>query len=823
MADTGLTENNMAAKNDFAPNVLDENDNDNDTFIVDPLAPKSIENPKLKNIPSDIIRSAWFTMAHIILEKGAKVLDVKCGSGVKTYAMAVLNPEISFIAIDSDVKKIEAAKKQYVLPNLEFIAGDIQENFVPLNSLDGIINSYSLHETYSDNRASVRSIEDSLERQFDLLKKGGSLFIQDHMLPTDHDFLLIEIPEEIKTEGVPDKPVSELSDVELLLLFSEQARPREEDQYRGFYLEELPARFPRTRLFRLPAKWAREFILRKDNRENWQAELYKEYSFFTLHDFTRTLKSYGARIFYTSPHWDQNIIRKRYNNKIRIFDDSGNPLGAPETSTIILAQKQAPSKSLTLQERRPSRNAESSISITAMRNEYDGKIYDLVSRDIRLNEILPYYITEDDKLHVYVHTDLPRSLINTVPRQNVNLDGKSWSGHMIEALALPEDTILEYDQKRFRDIVELTKKYFNLKPEMNCFLEDGPGFYPAPDCIDERIKTKYLNVTPSKKTFAPFYIIDEANGFSSKGSIREYDAQQLLNALSVGLLPNSRLEVQLLGLYEKLGISYQSWASSPLSLDMVEADKMTRVEEYVAKLSEDDMRFKPSNGNAGLIKTMQSVFVDEGLNEGSIKGLASRNMDFILNEEGSMNTAIVLPLAKNISGEVMAGVVETYLPVPQRYKGNGYTITCPSVPLPPEIKNLDMVQRYIADKFEVPMECVARMGEGFFSHIGVTPQRVYPYVVTPKGVSGWKKVGRGHGVTSVTPLYRLYRLLYLDNYESFFKIVSKTYQSCLGQDSAMGVEFSFSDNHAERKNSFATLEGAEQTYTPPAPSLDHDD
>ncbi len=820
MGDDITLSNNLGAKGDFAPRI--ETDGEDKPFIVDPLAPKPIEDERLKDIPSYIIRGAWFTMAHLILEKGAKVLDVKCGTGIKTFAMAALNPEISFIAIDSDIKKIETAKAKYILPNLEFIAGDIQENFVPLNSLDGIINSYSLHETYSENQASVKSIEESLQRQFNLLKKGGALFIQDHMLPTDHDYLLLEIPEEIRSDGVPDKPVDQLSDVELLLLFSEQARPREEDQYRGFYLEELPARFPRTRLFRLPAKWAREFILRKDNRKDWQSELYKEYSFFTLHDFTRTLKSYGARIFYTAPHWDQNIIRKRYNNKIRLFDDASNPLGAPETSTIILAQKQAPEKSLTLQERRPSRNAESQIRITAMRNEYDGKIYDLVSRDVRLNEILPYRITRDNKLHVFVHTDLPRSLINTVPRQNINLDGKTWSGHMIEALAVPEEVLLEQEKDRFRDVVDFTKKYFNLKPEMNCFFQDGPGFYPAPDCIDERVKTKYLSVTKPKHTSEPHYIIDEANGFSSKGIIREYDAQQLLNALSVGLLPNSRLEVQLLGLYELLGISYQSWASSPLTLDMVDAEKMTRVEEYVAKLAEDDLRFKPSNGNAGLIKTMQSVFVDEGLNAGSIKGLASRNMDFILNEEGSMNTAIVLPLAKSISGEVMAGVVETYLPVPQRYKGNGYIITCPSVPLPPDIKNLDMVQRYIADKFEVPIECVARMGEGFFSHIGVTPQRIYPYVVTPKGVSGWKKAGRGHGVTSVTPLYNLYRLMYLDNHDSFLKLVAQTYQSCLGQDSAMGVEFSFGNSHSKRKESFVGMGATEISYPVSTPDLDHD-
>ncbi|MEM8834094.1 MAG: hypothetical protein AAGB32_06110, partial [Pseudomonadota bacterium] len=175
-------------------------------------------------------------------------------------------------------------------------------------------------------------------------------------------------------------------------------------------------------------------------------------------------------------------------------------------------------------------------------------------------------------------------------------------------------------------------------------------------------------------------------------------------------------------------------------------------------------------------------------------------------EAQSNNTAIVLPLARKMSGEVMAGIIETYLPVPQRYKGNGYTLTCPSLSLPPEIKNLDMAEKYIADKFEVPPNHVARMGEGFFSHIGVTPQRIYPFVVTPTGPSGWKKVGRTHGVTTNAPLYRLYRLLYLDNYYSFIKVVAMTYQSCLGYDSEMGVEVSFSENHAERKGAFHHLD-----------------
>ena len=218
------------------------------------------------------------------------------------------------------------------------------------------------------------------------------------------------------------------------------------------------------------------------------------------------------------------------------------------------------------------------------------------------------------------------------------------------------------------------------------------------------------------------------------------------------------------------------------------------------------MRFKQTKGTNGQFKTIQSVFVDEGQNEGGVKGLASTEKDFIVSEENSMNTAVILPLVRSLNGEVMAGIVEQYLPVPQRYKGNGYNVSCPSIPLPADIKNFDMAKKYIADKFEVPVECVARMGESYFSHIGITPQRIFPFAVSKAGASGWKKVGRTHGTTCYTPLYRLYRLLYLDNDYSFMKVVAMAYQASIGLDSDLSASMSFSEKHAERKNSFIGMD-----------------
>lgn len=771
-------------------------------YDVDPMAPDIIENPLLKNIPPAIIRRAWFTMAHLVLENGSTVLDIRCQNGIGTYTMAALNPNIEFIGIDRNDALIDQAEKDYSLPNLQFMSGDIQENFVPKNSIDAIVNSFTLHEIYSENNCSEKAVTKSLERQFELLKTNGTIFIQGHVMPPEDNYVLVEMMEE-PSKG---KDISNMTEADLLILYSEQARPRDNENYRGFYLEELPPRFPRTRLFRLPAKWAYEFILRKDDRENWNNELRKEYSFFTRAEFNRVLRGYGARLTYSAPYWDEQIIRNRFHKKFRVFHEDGEPIGATETSFVMVAQKTKERQSLTLQERKPSRRENPNLRIIAMRNEYDGSILDVVSRDMHITEFLPYRVTEEGTLNIFVHEGIPRGLTNTVQRKGHNIDGKQWSGHMTEALAVPQQFLEPLDTTHFRSTLNFAQDYLGLKPEMGCLFENGPGFYPAPDCIDEHIDTKYLKVSKPKKTIEPRIILEDADGFSTRGRIREIDAQQILNGVGVGFIPTSRLEIQILALYEKLEIDYQAWAECPLSLKTEEPEKTTKLQEIIAKLAAEDTRFKEGKGIVGQMKTMQSVFVDEGQDHGGVTGLASRDMDFILNEEGSMNTAVVLPLTKKINGEVMAGIVEQYLPVPQRYKGNGYTVSCPSFKLPVEIKNFDMARKYIADKFEVPIDCVARMGESYFSHIGVTPQRIFPFAVSTGGAKGWKKVGRAHGVTTYTPLYRLYRLLYLDNYYSFIKVCAMAYQSCLGQDSDMSVKMSFSQKQAGRKESFIGLD-----------------
>lgn len=97
----------------------------------EPPVPKSIavdeyfsRHEELADIPAEIIRKAWFTMAHLVLEPGARVANMSCQDGMMSYVMAALNPDIHITGIDIDKKVIRKASQKYQLPNLDFVVGD---------------------------------------------------------------------------------------------------------------------------------------------------------------------------------------------------------------------------------------------------------------------------------------------------------------------------------------------------------------------------------------------------------------------------------------------------------------------------------------------------------------------------------------------------------------------------------------------------------------------------------------------------------------------------------------------------------------------------
>jgi hypothetical protein len=333
--------------------------------------------------------------------------------------------------------------------------------------------------------------------------------------------------------------------------------------------------------------------------------------------------------------------------------------------------------------------------------------------------------------------------------------------------------------------------------------EAGPSLYPAPDFIDERIETRFIEVEAPNGTIEPKALSPDLVGFLSRGRIVELSAQSVLNAIAVGVIPNAQLELQIMALYQKLGMKAESWVDSPLSLPEVDVP-VSDTKELLVKLAGDDTRYHPARGSAGQWRPLQSVFVEEGQVNGALMGLASRDLDFVVSDESTENIAVVLPLVKGLSGEVLAGYVTDYLPVPQRYKGSGFTVTAPTIPLPRDITSMEAARAYIADFLKVKPENVTRLGESYFCHLGVTPQRIYPFAVTEPVFGNGGPVGRG----AYAPLDNLWMLMYWDNSTSFMKTMSMAYKA-LGESSDLSPTWDFGKKLSEHKDQAVSLRGTD--------------
>ncbi|MBK9561587.1 MAG: methyltransferase domain-containing protein [Micavibrio sp.] len=727
--------------------------------------------------PADI-RKAWFALSHLLLDEGSRVIDMGCDDGAVTYAMAAMAPKIKFTGLDKSKRQINKAREKYSLHNLEYVIADATSEIFEPESVDAIINSYVLHEVYSGSRYNERIVSDTLRKHFRVLKKGGVMFIRDFARPPQGEFVLMEMPD---TPSTGDS-LADLSEPDLLMWYSEHARPRSDPGTGGFFLEELPPRFPRTRLFRLPHKWAYEFIMRKDDRAHWELGLPLEFTFFTSRDFIRELSTLGARVQYSGPHWEDEIIDKKFEGKFKLHADDGTMLGHPPTCFVAVAYKMQERKSLYIEERRPSITENSRLKITAMRDDKTGRILDVVSRGMNASEIIPYRLDEEGRLKIFLHDGVARSIANAVPRNGINLDGRGWSGHMIEPVAVDGKILSDMETQDVKNSARFSRDHLGLIPREGAVLIKGPDYYPSPDYIDERIVTYYLNVEPPKSAPIPKNFIGHADRFHARGVVRELDAQQVLNAIAIGMIPNGRLELQILSLFEHLKLKAENWTSKNVPFQVGNITKQKSLHKLMKQYQGQQKRFREVKGTAGQLRAVHSTFVEEGQMRGAVTGLASQDADFVVFDDQTINTAVVLPMAKDIKNDVHAGFFLETTPVPQLHQPGSLTMSAPSFNLPRTVTNLQQAKKFLAEHFGVFPQMVFKIGESYHSHVGVTPQRIHPFgVAVPPDFFSDRKM-------ETMPLYQvmLIRQKIADmNVNLDYRLVAARAYKMLGQDAAL--------------------------------------
>ncbi len=681
------------------------------------------------DMPDFIQKKAALISAHFLLPAGARVVDMGCESGEITYMLAALNPRIEFIGVDRDLEAISFARKSYRLPNLSFRLTDISIPDLEDGSVDGIINSNVLHQVYSYGNYNPDDVAALLERQIQKLKPGGTMLIRDYIMPPQDEMVLLELP---NLPSTGDDALS-LSDADLLVSFSQTARPMVSG-CEGFFIEERVPRKDGTRLFRLPHKWAKEFIHRKDYRKNWQRELREEYTFYTWQDYRREFARMGMRMIFSAPHWNPWVVANCFKGRFQLYDEYYQPISAPPTNSFLVAQKVSDKQSLIIEERRPSQKPATELQIMVVRDKKTGKLHELVRRPGEFCDVIPYRVTPDNRLVVYVRSGYPRPIVNAVSRGGSNLDGKKWSGHLIEPVTL-DTTAMTGDVDINREQIFChVRNYAGLRPKGDDRWFVGSAYFPAPDRIDEAIEPVFVEVENPQKASWPI-AGDTDIGFTEAGTITELDAADIILSSQVGLLPDPRLEMHIYELMRRYNMPLPRWIGDSLPDIEKQAVKSQEPDELLEEL--EPAEFEDVKTGPVQLKPVKAVFVEEGKVGRSMRGLSAQDIEFIVTDDGIENIAVVLPLTRDWDDNLLVALEPTIMPVPNRMGDeSGAMLNAPSFPLPRDVRTVEDARAFIADKFSVPIENVETLGQSYFIHTSLTPQRIYPFIITAPVASG---------------------------------------------------------------------------------------
>src|SRR5215510_15151472 len=162
-----------------------------------------------------------FVGAHFLLDPGARIADMGCGSGSGTYQLALLNPQIRVIGVDINPEAVRIASEKYRLPNLSFVVGDVADPLFADDPLDGILSSSTLHHVYTFNGYSRDAVRRALANHIRCLRENGVFVLRDFVNPARDAHVLIEL-DDAPSRG---EAVTELADADLLGRFARTARP----------------------------------------------------------------------------------------------------------------------------------------------------------------------------------------------------------------------------------------------------------------------------------------------------------------------------------------------------------------------------------------------------------------------------------------------------------------------------------------------------------------------------------------------------------------------------------------------------------------------
>lgn len=641
----------------------------------------------------------------VLLPANAHVAILTDKHGQSAIAAAKARPHWNVSGWVSDTKTFMTLQTTETPENLHF--DKRPQNLSPSNAVDAIIAVGWAHQLFSTANYHVTSLVKGIHELLGLLSENGQLLIQ--------DFALQEDPEKFVTLEIMNPDAAQA-----LIEFSGHARSHGPKAMQGFFIETLPSMSATIQRFHLPGKWAVEFYHRW--RMNIAMDAPFELTTLSLDQWSALVEQCGARVTYRAPHFIPRKQAKEISRDIRFVDEQGKDLPLPASTFSLLIEKISDQTALHCYERRISTDKAQDILISGFKNKATDEKMDVVEVRNHEDDVLPCYLDADGNVHVLVRMNVSRPIINSVPRGTPNLDGRIWAGYLVEPLTIThlqgdlntdfvrEALIGEYHfpQDKFTDVL-LTTEY-----------------YPAPDYLAQRVRGILVPLTEK---------ITLTNPALSDGSrIVDVLADDVLRAISAGLIPDGKLEILIGSLMVEMGIVPRDVAPVGEPQDAMRATKITKDRREaktarVAKSGEHMMEFLADTPTENL-RAVRSVFVEDQMTDFGRQVSQYREQDFIVPNGLSANTAVCIPLMNDPLGGLMMSGEPRKLPIPQRMGSMEPLVQLPSFSLPLSVRNLDQARLFLAKQLGCDMDDLHVMGPSFFVQPQLSAERVYPFLLT---------------------------------------------------------------------------------------------
>jgi SAM-dependent methyltransferase len=655
---------------------------------------------------------AAFLAAHLVTDPGARILDLGCGSGALSARLAILAPGAQVVGIDIDPQSVALAREKYPLANLSFEVGDAAAVH---DAADAVVSCSMLHHVYTygprpyDEDAAERAVRAHVAS----LRPGGLLVLRDFCVDGSGDeTCLLDLGTAPAADG--------RSDIDMLRDFALRARPLD-PLGSGFPLEDLGEADPGRRRFRLPRRWSAEFLLRKDYRTDWEIELREQYAFWSLAQFARLAERAGCRVVRAAPVHNPWIVQHRFAGRVRRMDERLRPLPWPATNMVLVAHRLAPGRALRLREQRLDDAAPAYLRQTAWSGAE--RIYDLIQRPTGAVDFLPWAIV-DGRLRVLARNGWPRPAM-VMMRRGGDVGEEIRSGHIVELLSLASDGA--------DPAADFGARSGMASPPAAAF-ERLLEFLPSAGMLDETSK----GIAVRLDTLPPVKPAPRPPGLAfDAGQLQAFDAQGLLRAAEIGMLPEGRLELMVRALAHRLGLPCGSWVGDTIVL--APADVVARPWEDIARPA--GTPFAPRDTGTGFLRRVRSLFCEELAGPDGPAPGARQALEMAIPARHGTWTVSVLAACHGTADRVLVGIERRVLPAAQLRFGDAALPCVPAWRLSVLPDDADPLLAGAAQAAACPPQALVRLGAPYHPSLGITPERVQPFVVPAHSLPPERRAG----------------------------------------------------------------------------------